>query len=108
MLALEILNILAEFEPPPGAAFGAEGWTDAAWLHLQLEAAKLVYADRDAMLTDPAFRDVPVELLLSREHARRRSPRRIDPRRADPPPPGAHAGGRDDLPRRGGRARAMP
>ncbi len=88
VIALEILNILAEFEPPPGATFGGRGWTDAAWLHLQLEAAKLAFADRDAWLTDPTFRDVPVERLLSRDHARRGA-RRIDPLRADPAPPSA-------------------
>ncbi len=85
LLALEILNILAEFEPPPAAAFGPRGWTDAAWPHLWLEAAKLVYADRDATLTDPAFRDVPVDVLLSRQRATTLAGL-IDPRRADPSP----------------------
>lgn len=85
VLALELLTILGEFEPPAGARFGPRGWTDAAWPHLWLEAAKLVYADRDAMLTDPAFRDVPVEHLLSRAHARTLAAR-IDPRRADASP----------------------
>jgi gamma-glutamyltranspeptidase / glutathione hydrolase len=85
LLALEILNILEEFEPPAGATFGPRGWTDAAWPHLWLEAAKLAYADRDAMLTDPAFRDVPVDLLLSRERSKTLAAR-IDPRLADPSP----------------------
>jgi gamma-glutamyltranspeptidase/glutathione hydrolase len=85
VLALELLNILAEFEPPAGATFGPRGWTDAQWPHLWLEAAKLVFADRDALLTDPSFRDVPVDLLLSRERARALAGR-IDPRRADPSP----------------------
>jgi len=69
ILALEILNVLERFEPPTGARFDGRGWSDAAWIHHQLEAAKLVYADRDAHLADPAFREVPVERLLSREHA---------------------------------------
>ena len=85
ILALEILNILERFEPPPGARFGGRGWTDAAWIHRQLEAAKLVYADRDAHLTDPAFREVPVDLLLSKERAAELAAR-IDPGRADPAP----------------------
>ena len=88
ILALEILNVLERFAPPPGAAFGGRGWTDAAWLHVQLEAAKLVFADRDPTLTDPAFREVPMGLLLSRGHAGDLA-RRIDPRRADPAPPPA-------------------
>jgi gamma-glutamyltranspeptidase len=85
ILALEILNVLARFEPPGGCAFGDRGWTDAAWPHLQLEAAKLVFADRDAHLADPAVRDVPVERLLSAAHAASLAAR-IDPVRADPSP----------------------
>ncbi len=88
ILALEILNILERFEPLPGARFGGQGWTDAAWIHRQIEAAKLVYADRDAHLADPAFRDVPVDRLLSKDHATRLAAR-IEPGRADPAPPPA-------------------
>ena len=88
ILGLEILNILERSEPPPGARFDGRGWSDASWIHRQLEAAKLVYADRDAHLADPAFREVPVEMLLSGEHAAELAAR-IDPRRADPAPPPA-------------------
>ncbi len=90
LLALEILNVLERFEPPAarGGQFGGRGWTDAAWLHLQLEAAKLVFADREAFLADPAFRAIPVERLLSPEHAAGLAAR-IDPSRADPAPPPA-------------------
>ena len=88
LLALEILRILERFAPPARAAFGDRGWTDASWIHLQLEAAKLVFADRDRLLTDPEFRDVPVGELLSSEHVGALA-RRIDPRRADPAPPPA-------------------
>ncbi len=88
VLALEILNILERFEPPPGTRFDGHGWADAAWIHRQLEAAKLVFADRDAHLTDPAFRDVPVDLLLSKDRAAELAAR-IDPGRADPAPPPA-------------------
>ena len=41
IVALELLAILARFEPPPGARFDGRGWSDAAWIHRQLEAAKL-------------------------------------------------------------------
>ncbi len=86
--ALQILNILERFPPAPDAGFAGRGWTDAAWLHLQLEAAKLVFADRDAYLTDPSFRDVPVDRLLSGAHAAELAAR-IDPGHADASPPPA-------------------
>ena len=88
LIALEILNVLGRSEPPVGARFDGRGWSDAAWLHRQLEAAKLAFADRDGYLADPAFRDVPVARLLGEEHAARLAAR-IDPERADPAPPQA-------------------
>jgi gamma-glutamyltranspeptidase/glutathione hydrolase len=88
VLALEILNVLERFEPPAGARFTGRGWSDAAWPHLQLEAAKLAFGDRDRLLTDPGFRDVPVERLLSPEQASGLAAR-IDPSRADSTPPPA-------------------
>ena len=89
VFALQLLNILEASGPPPaGARFGGRGWSDAGWIHRQLEAAKIAYADRDALLTDPASRDVPVEMLLDKGRAAELA-RRIDPRRADPSPPPA-------------------
>ena len=84
LVALEILAILARFEAPPASAFGADGWADPAWIHVGIEASKLAMADRDAHLTDPAFRDVPVEWLLGAEHIAELAAR-IDPRRAAHP-----------------------
>ena len=72
-------------EPPPDA-FGPAGWSDPRWIHLGLEAAKLTYVDRDRELTDPASREIPLDRLLSREHAAALAAR-IDPARADPAPP---------------------
>ncbi len=84
LVALQILAILARFEAPPASAFGPDGVTDPAWIHLGLEASKLAMADRDAHLTDPAFCDVPVEWLLGADHVADLAAR-IDPRRAARP-----------------------
>lgn len=67
LVALELLGLLERFEPPGPTAFGPEGVADARWIHLHLEAAKLAMADRDAYLTDPAAREVPVQTLLDRD-----------------------------------------
>ena len=81
VVALELLAVLGRFEPPPAEAFGPDGVTNPAWIHTGIEAAKLVMADRDAYLTDPGFRDVPVAALLDPDHAQRLADR-IDPHRA--------------------------
>jgi gamma-glutamyltranspeptidase/glutathione hydrolase len=92
IVALELLAILEQFEPPPAAAFGPDGVTDPAWIHLGIEAAKLAMADRDGHLTDPVFRDVPVGQLLDPDHARRLA-ERIDPSRAARPVPATNPPG---------------
>ncbi len=84
VVALEILSILARFEPPASSAFGPAGVTDPAWIHLGIEASKLAYADRDAYLTDPKHRDVPVDRLLDPGYAAEQAAR-IDRRRAARP-----------------------
>ena len=84
VMALELLSILARFEPPAPASFGPDGVSDAAWIHLGIEATKVAMADRDAHLTDPAFRDVPVGRLIDPAYARSLAGR-IDPRRAARP-----------------------
>ncbi|HET9435692.1 MAG TPA: gamma-glutamyltransferase, partial [Candidatus Limnocylindrales bacterium] len=85
IVALEALNILEAFEPPPASAFGPHGVADPGWIHLGIEAAKLAMADRDAHLTDPEFHDIPVDRLISKEYARSLAAR-IDRSRAAPPP----------------------
>ena len=69
IVALELLNVLEQFPPPSVSSFGPSGVTDPEWIHLGIEAAKLVMADRDAHLTDADFMDMPVERLLSKDHA---------------------------------------
>jgi gamma-glutamyltranspeptidase/glutathione hydrolase len=50
----------------------AAGRRSADALHLQVEAAKLAFADRDACYGDPLFADVPLRTLLSAEYAAQR------------------------------------
>ncbi len=73
--ALQILNILEGYDLAETSCQSAET------LHLQIEAKKLAYADRAVYYADPAFADVPVESLLSREYAERQRGR-IDRDRA--------------------------
>jgi gamma-glutamyltranspeptidase len=69
-IALETLNILSCFEPPPSGAFDGRGVNDARWVHLGLEASRLALADRDALLTDPEHMPPgALETLLSGGHA---------------------------------------
>ena len=68
VIALEIVGLLGRFDPPPPAAFGPAGVSEARWIHLGLEASKLAMADRDALLADPATCDDPTGWLLSDEN----------------------------------------
>jgi len=85
IVALELLNILETFEPPPAEAFGPSGCADPGWIHLGIEASKLAMADRDYHLTDPEFADIPTEHLMSKAWAAELAAR-IDPSRAARPP----------------------
>src|SRR5439155_25397578 len=44
----------------------------AEFVHTVVECAKLAFADREAWYGDPAFVDVPLDLLLSKEYAAER------------------------------------
>ena len=92
IVALELLAILAQFEPPAATAFGPDGVTDASWIHLGIEAAKLAMADRDAYITDPAVREVPTGRMLDPAYAATLAAR-IDPRRAARPPAATNPSG---------------
>ncbi|ANE47645.1 gamma-glutamyltranspeptidase [Paenibacillus swuensis] len=41
----------------------------ALYYHLMTEVTKRAFADRDAYLTDPGFRNIPLEMLLSKSYA---------------------------------------
>jgi gamma-glutamyltranspeptidase/glutathione hydrolase len=48
-------------------------WTNCApqsapWMHRVIECVKLAFADREAVLGDPRFTDVPLDMLLSDDH----------------------------------------
>jgi gamma-glutamyltranspeptidase/glutathione hydrolase len=82
VIALLILNTLEGFE------LGALEPNGAGRLHLETEAARLAYRDRNACLADPAAVDVPVRRLLDKGYAAKLRAL-IDPERAlrDLPPP---------------------
>ena len=65
LTALIMLNILTEIGVPEGGPLSADR------LHLEIEAARLAYQERNRYVADPAKSNVPVEELLSKEHTRR-------------------------------------
>lgn len=76
MAALEMLNIMATFQPDK------EGPQGAVELHKKIEAMKLAYTDLYRYDADPRFAAVPVKGLLSREYAQQRASL-IDPEKAN-------------------------
>ncbi|MFQ5848315.1 MAG: gamma-glutamyltransferase [Candidatus Methylomirabilales bacterium] len=73
--ALMILGILSHFD----LERVGEGTTE--YYHLQVEATKLAFADRDQWVTDPACSRIPLDRLLSPRYTQDRA-RRIDMARA--------------------------
>jgi gamma-glutamyltranspeptidase/glutathione hydrolase len=71
----------------------AKGHNSPAYIHAVTEALKLAAADREVYFGDPAFTDVPLDILLSDDYlARRRA--QIDPTKAWPGlPPAGEVGG---------------
>ena len=80
---MQALNILEQFD------LKAMGHNSPAYIHTVAEALKLTLADREAYYGDPAYANVPVDGLLSKEYAAGRA-RMIDSGRAYPelPAPG--------------------
>jgi gamma-glutamyltranspeptidase/glutathione hydrolase len=75
LAALQMLNILETFDLEAMGRDSVEFW------HTMVEAKKLAYEDRARYYADPAFADVPVEDLLSKDYAKQRA-KLIDPGRA--------------------------
>ncbi|MBV8630816.1 MAG: gamma-glutamyltransferase, partial [Silvibacterium sp.] len=65
--ALEMLNIMERFKPDPS------GPHSPGEIHTRIEAMKLAYADVKKYDGDPRFSKVPVEPMLSKEHAAQRA-----------------------------------
>jgi gamma-glutamyltranspeptidase/glutathione hydrolase len=72
---IEMLNILEPMD------LKSKGLLTAEALHLQIEAMRRAYLDRARHLGDPDFVKVPVEMLTSKEHARKVAAT-IDPAKA--------------------------
>ena len=49
------------------------GHNSADYLHTWVESAKLAFADREAYYGDPAFDEVPIDMLLSEDYAQKRA-----------------------------------
>ena len=67
--ALEMLNILEVCVPRLGMSLAALGPSNPMYWHLLVEAKKLAYADLYTYNADPRFGPVPVDTLLSKQHA---------------------------------------
>jgi gamma-glutamyltranspeptidase/glutathione hydrolase len=63
IVALEILNILSGYDLASMDPLSVER------LHIEIEAARLAYGDRDAVVADPDRAQVPMDWMLSAEHA---------------------------------------
>lgn len=72
---LQMLNILEGYD------FSKIPWGSPEHIHLFVEAKKLVYEDRAKYYADPAFAQIPVKQLISKEYGNERR-KLIDPNRA--------------------------
>ena len=63
MTAIQLINILSGFK------LDGLNPLHPDWLHLQIEAGRLAYRDRNAFLADPEKANLPVDHLISMEYA---------------------------------------
>ncbi|MFH0759422.1 MAG: gamma-glutamyltransferase [Bacteroidota bacterium] len=64
--ALQMLNILEGYD------ISAMGFGSKAYIHHFVEAKKLAFEDRAKYYADPAFSEIPVDLLISKDYAAKR------------------------------------
>lgn len=65
--ALQMLTILENYD------IGSMGFGSANYMHLFTEAKKLAFEDRAKFYADPAFNDIPVQQLISKEYGKKRA-----------------------------------
>lgn len=63
---IEALNIIEGFD------LRSMGWNSADYIHKEVEALKLAYADRDTYFGDPKFNEIPEQVLSKAYAAERR------------------------------------
>jgi len=73
--ALQILNILEGYD------LKSMGFGSAEYIHTFTEAKKLAFEDRAKFYSDPAFNELPISELISKQYAKERS-KLINPNRA--------------------------
>jgi gamma-glutamyltranspeptidase/glutathione hydrolase len=89
--ALEMLNILEGYD------ICSLGHHNPEYLHLLIEAKKLAFSDRDNLIADPEFEEIPVDKLLSKEYAKE-CRGEISPEKAMTPPNASpYTGGSDTV-----------
>jgi len=64
---IEMLNLLEDCD------LGAPGATVADYVHLLVQAKQIAFNDRDRLLADPRFAEVPITTLISRRYAAARA-----------------------------------
>ena len=74
---IEMLNLVEPHDVPSLEFLGPDH------IHLLVQAKQVAYNDRDRVLADPDFVDVPIDRLLSKQYARERATL-MDPKRAIP------------------------
>jgi gamma-glutamyltranspeptidase/glutathione hydrolase len=67
LVTLQMLNMLEQFD------LSGMGFLSTAALHHMLEAKRLAFEDRARFYADPAFAEIPIEWLISKDYAAQRA-----------------------------------